>query len=187
MVDDLRLIGLYLPLVSIGEDSILLSVFLDDELVYSSQLTTQQLAEQAESYFQLENILDLSGSVRVNFQSSSRFAMMRFPSEKSSTIIGFDEFSDTSLGISFLGSGDIPATDTASEILIYPNPARDNLFVEADPAIEIEMFDLNGQRLQLERTVDFKGRTLIDLTKVESGLYLIDTGSESLIRLIVDK
>ena len=68
------------------------------------------------------------------------------------------------------------AEKTPSEIKIYPNPANNQLFVQANTIepIEIQVFTLNGQLLLTESAItDHK----IDVSNLSSGVYLIRIGT----------
>jgi hypothetical protein len=64
----------------------------------------------------------------------------------------------------------------AVETLIYPNPARDQLWIDVQSGLKrVEIFDFNG-KLILEKTPEFNS---VDLGELPSGHYLIRLYSDS--------
>ncbi len=58
---------------------------------------------------------------------------------------------------------------SASKVDIYPNPATDNLIVNANSTInKIEVYDLNGKLIKLKLASDY-----VDISEIENGIYLV--------------
>jgi hypothetical protein len=67
--------------------------------------------------------------------------------------------------------------DAVSTLLIFPNPAADNLFVSSDHALgKISITDLTG-RIVAEFSTD-ESSAVIDLSALASGCYLLRAGDE---------
>ena len=68
----------------------------------------------------------------------------------------------------------IPASLTSSDIVLYPNPARQYVDIVSDHAAEIvglQVFDLSGRMLEAHTVVDQPCR--IDLKHYASGMYIV--------------
>jgi hypothetical protein len=58
-----------------------------------------------------------------------------------------------------------------SDIILYPNPATDNLTIESPQKATIEIFNIQGQLLK--STVAGNNKTMIGISAFQSGMYLV--------------
>ena len=81
----------------------------------------------------------------------------------------------------------IEKNDAFEGILIYPNPAHDNLIIENDNSIgpiDFEIMNNNGKKIYNSILND---RSIIDLTQYSSGIYYIrfsEKDSEYILKFI---
>ena len=75
---------------------------------------------------------------------------------------------DHTIFVSFAGWG--IEDNNAVNINIYPNPAKETVFVEGDNLMEACLFDLLGKRL---RTLDCTTGNEMSLTGLEHGIYIL--------------
>jgi chitodextrinase len=67
----------------------------------------------------------------------------------------------------------------ASEIVIYPIPASQELFISGEmPMLSVEIFDLTGRKL-LEKEAENKTRIQINISKIPEGIWLIRVNQEN--------
>jgi phosphomevalonate kinase len=60
------------------------------------------------------------------------------------------------------------------KVLIFPNPAKDILYLQSPKEVrKIEIFDMSGRKI-LEKTVN-KKETQINIEKLNSGIYILKT------------
>jgi subtilisin family serine protease len=77
-----------------------------------------------------------------------------------------------------------------SEILIYPNPARDKLWIEFDVSItgdvEVAIYSVHGQKV-LEKTITAgsDSKVSFDLEGLQPGVYMVNFNNGSLIRKVI--
>jgi hypothetical protein len=86
---------------------------------------------------------------------------------------------DANIAKSDVPSGIAPAAE--SGLLIYPNPANDQITLNFGLPIgkaEISVFDIQG-RLMISKSVASKVIVNIDLDKLGSGIYIIRVASEN--------
>jgi hypothetical protein len=65
----------------------------------------------------------------------------------------------------------------ALPIKIYPNPAHDNVFIEAEGIVSVRLFDLLGQCL-IKKEGDNNGTMEIRLSSLPSSVYIIEILTE---------
>ena len=58
-------------------------------------------------------------------------------------------------------------------VALYPNPANDKVFVEADGVVRIKLYDLKG-RCVLELQGNHSQKAIIDLQSLSSRLYIVE-------------
>ncbi len=83
---------------------------------------------------------------------------------------GEDEVLDFALNCNFV---DIKETETAENIKIYPNPAKDEIrydFANDDPFL-IELYDMQGRKLKIINVNSSSGR--LDISELNKGVYLL--------------
>ena len=78
-----------------------------------------------------------------------------------------------------------------NQILIYPNPAGDNLYLQTTfrEGIEIRIYDIRGQ-LMLSKMSNDEEVHNIDIENLTSGIYFVNVGrngTQSVIRKIIKK
>jgi len=67
----------------------------------------------------------------------------------------------------------------ASEIVIYPIPVSQELFISGEmPMLSVEIFDLTGRKL-LEKEAENKTRIQINISKIPEGIWLIRVNQEN--------
>lgn len=65
--------------------------------------------------------------------------------------------------------------NTAKELKVYPNPATDKIIVNATG---VEVYDMVGRRIPINSQLQ-EGSTIVDLSKITPGMYLIKAGSHT--------
>ncbi len=114
--------------------------------------------------------LDVPGGISVQIEAIAFENGTRHLLTSESNFLGDAGLMDTSL--STLSVEDVSSLET----LIYPNPAREKLWIAVDPPLKrVEIFDYNG-RLVLEKKVNSDSVSLDELPK---GNYLIRLYNES--------
>ena len=77
----------------------------------------------------------------------------------------------------------------SAEVLIYPNPAENNVQVESTETIEeVELFSVSGANVSKEKyTINQQQSKKIDINfnDIESGIYLLRVNSE-FFRLVIE-
>ncbi|MBK7683964.1 MAG: T9SS type A sorting domain-containing protein [Bacteroidetes bacterium] len=100
-----------------------------------------------------------------------------FESDSFTSLDGFslDDFSLT-------GSTSLNAISSESEFQIYPNPTNDFLYVnslfEAKQTAEFKIYTVEGKEVFGDR-LSFENETLIDVSNLKNGLYLLQIQSEN--------
>ncbi|MFO7825002.1 MAG: T9SS type A sorting domain-containing protein [Cyclobacterium sp.] len=61
--------------------------------------------------------------------------------------------------------------ETATEMLLYPNPVQDRLYVSGE-VDEMEVYDFQGRRIKIPREGDKNGE-ILNFTGIQKGMYLI--------------
>ena len=66
-----------------------------------------------------------------------------------------------------------------SDVNVYPNPVTDQLYISNTGSLDqIELFDLNGQRIHYQRISQSQENIVIDVADWSAGIYLIIIGNE---------
>lgn len=65
--------------------------------------------------------------------------------------------------------------DRQKQVVIYPNPARSTLWVVSDNVVDIAVYDMTGK--QVLPSIPCSGRTQIDVSSLQSGIYMVRTQS----------
>ena len=66
--------------------------------------------------------------------------------------------------------------DIESILSVYPNPVKDQLFIDAQnnfDNVSVSLVDING-RVVLSTRLDLRGRVAIDMAQLETGLYILN-------------
>ena len=66
---------------------------------------------------------------------------------------------------------------TALPVRVYPNPAHDKVFIEAEGIISVRLFDLLGQCL-IKKKDDNNGMMEIGINNLHSSVYIIEILTE---------
>jgi len=67
----------------------------------------------------------------------------------------------------------------ANEIKVFPNPATDQLIIEAiDPLLQVRIRDLQG-RLLLQQNAGYQLRHSMDVHALTPGIYLVEAENAS--------
>ena len=66
----------------------------------------------------------------------------------------------------------------APRLVAYPNPTTGQLILEAPAGQQLEIYDIVGRRVRIER-LDQSGWMLLDLSNLASGVYVLKVGLES--------
>jgi len=70
-----------------------------------------------------------------------------------------------------------PSTESYASIQVYPNPAKDQLFIKADKGQidEVTIFNMIGSKVHSFQSNNFKtGTVQLDVSSIDLGLYLIE-------------
>ena len=74
----------------------------------------------------------------------------------------------------------VPNIDKVSDdLLFYPNPASNFIYINLEPYSEIEIFDLKGQRQNLNYSIE-EERIKMDVSKLSPGIYLLQSGDRTM-------
>jgi hypothetical protein len=65
----------------------------------------------------------------------------------------------------------VNGNEPSDQILIYPNPTTNDLFIEAPPTAIIELIDMSGQIIQT--THNYETRTRLCLQQLSRGVYIV--------------
>lgn len=71
----------------------------------------------------------------------------------------------------FLGTGDLVAFTTK----VYPNPATDVFYIQADKAVVVKLFDMSGR---LVRTQDYS-QNGVNVSDLKAGMYVVEIASDN--------
>ena len=63
-------------------------------------------------------------------------------------------------------------------LVAYPNPTSSPLTLEAPPGEQLEIYDILGRRVRIER-INQSGRVIIDLSNLAPGVYILKVGLQS--------
>ena len=63
-------------------------------------------------------------------------------------------------------------------LVAYPNPTSGRLTLEAPAGEQLEVYDILGRRVRIER-INQSGRVIIDLSNLASGVYVLKVGLQS--------
>ena len=67
--------------------------------------------------------------------------------------------------------------ETEFPVALYPNPAHDKVFIEAEDILRVRLFDIQGQ-CRMEQSFDRCGHVELPLTSLEPRLYLVEIQTE---------
>ena len=85
--------------------------------------------------------------------------------------------------LSGLNVGVPPTPQQNNELLIYPNPADNNLYVHylnaGEKPTTINIFDLTGKLILTKPCTNFTGDMDIDVTELPQGMYFVKVGSSA--------
>lgn len=77
-------------------------------------------------------------------------------------------------------TNDVGVEENEISINVYPNPVKDNIFIEADTDIEeISIYTTTGVMLCQQSTVNAQQSLSIDVTNFDSGVYIIKIRTEN--------
>lgn len=74
-------------------------------------------------------------------------------------------------------------TITASEVKVFPNPATDHFFIEAEEALlNVRLFDLSGAEVPVRITDRWSSRARVDIGSIPVGIYFVQasTGNQQI-------
>mgnify|MGYP000250587879 CR=1 FL=1 len=81
------------------------------------------------------------------------------------------QFNIEYLGV-FSNSASSVKHQNVSQVLVYPNPAKDALVVNGSDVKELEVLNINGQKFDVNIN-KFEDKTEIDIAHLKTGNYLI--------------
>jgi hypothetical protein len=76
-----------------------------------------------------------------------------------------------------------PVRGNSSHMRLYPNPATNAVFISSDGDAEkissMIVYDLAGQRMEVQRHTGFSGNETLDISRLPNGIYLLKIGYAS--------
>ena len=89
------------------------------------------------------------------------------------------------IGYSLTDTSDVAELSENDNIMIYPNPANDKVYVEGEGVEFIEVYNAMGQKMMEVKASD---KTEIDINAFESGMYMLRIiGKETTTQTIIKK
>ena len=94
-------------------------------------------------------------------------------------VVALYENGKTSVGVARkYAYGDNVIEDKEVRCNIYPNPANDRLFIEAESEInDVVIYDIYGRR-QVTETPSHQDNASVDLSKLNAGIYIVKINTE---------
>lgn len=140
---------------------------------------------QQENYFAFPTPLTLSGPIEIQLinNGSASFPLLDGP-----TAIIADNLviEGSSIGLGIL-SDELELTTDPTDLLIYPNPVQNNLYIEgAAESDEFHFLDTQGKEVFPRITTDYLGRQVFNVDSFTDGIYLLILPSDEVIRLFID-
>lgn len=173
-----------------GEGSANDSISVDDiEFIYSAWLTSISVNGEAVPNFSkdcldyaihVDSLSDIqAGSVVATTEVDDAEVSYTFEQYNDSTILATitvtaeDGVTTKTYRLFFIdGNADIPIgineTSNETPLVVYPNPAKGTVYVEAEG--DVELLDIQGKKLA---TMNCNGRTGIDIHSYPNGVYLL--------------
>ena len=182
--------GLYLPIADAGRNDDLLVTIRDEagSVIYETTWSTRARLFGREHFLPLESALSLSaGQYEVSVTTDIGVNMYQaFASDGEITIDGGRQ-EGYSLLMSWLIATDDEGSDglhVAETVVVYPNPVRDNLFIEGvGDSITIQIINTYGQPVRLPATTDGQNRKMIDFDGLPFGMYFLRLGESDAMRI----
>ena len=181
-----RLEGILLPTVSVPFDPIQLEIMENGMLIYDETIPVEQFQSASENFLLLDQPLALSGEVEVKFTTFNFVELLFFEATNSTVSANNDETSG-SFGVTLIVNENSFGHLMDDSIIAYPNPVRDNLWLEGHTDLSnIVVYDKGGKEVDIAMTIDYRNRTLLSFNGVTSGLFFVKLPSNQIFRVIVD-
>lgn len=178
--------GVYIPISAIDEFDQLTIRILQNGTVLREQTTEPySIFNQVENYVALTEPLTLAGpiDILINSSGTTSFKLLAGPTSITTESITLE---DRSIGVGLLADTQEVITSPTT-FSVYPNPARNNLYVEgADINDEFHFLDTKGNEVFPRVTTDYRGRRVYNVDSFTDGIYLLTLPSDEVIRLFID-
>lgn len=104
------------------------------------------------------------------------------------------ESGEQEFGLAVTGVQEVPLSSEnqeLSEIMIYPNPATDQINIELEQssgAVDLQINDLNGRKVLMQKIDDYSSSYQLDISHLDTGVYFVEIktkGKKAVKKLIV--
>jgi hypothetical protein len=173
----------------IPTDLVNIVIWVDEEIVYEQLVFTGFLDVFSENYIELDSSIVVEGKVSVEIENNRSIQVVQAITNKGGVEID-NVISTTSSVFMALHLDEyqlVVEKITDEELLIYPVPSGENLFVVGiKRADELTFYDMQGQVVSPIYTIDYQGRHLFNFGQLPSGIYFCRIGNKTY-RTVIDK
>ncbi|MEO6167594.1 MAG: aryl-sulfate sulfotransferase, partial [Chitinophagales bacterium] len=136
-----------------------------------NQLYEVQYKKRDATTWEVETVLSLTDYLELSFLQPATTYDWRLKS-------WCDTVTNTGSGFSETRSFTTSVAENTS-LLLYPNPAQDQVIVQSQAAETVQLFNLQGQQLMyVTRAATDSPLIILSLTSLPSGLYLVVVGTD---------
>lgn len=167
--------GVYLTVEQIGADllnTITLTLLSSNEVIHVEEISLFKLDENEENYIPFLSEIPFNGEIeiQVRLNQTVENEFVKFPSTKDGDLI-----------ISLLSKSTLyrpVLIEVEEDLLPFPNPSKGFIFVNQE-IVDCWVYDLHGSYENIPFEYNAFGQTIIDLTRLASGIYYLTLITEN--------
>ena len=153
-----------------------LSFYINSEFEFSGAV---DLADMNEACGQVNDLVKCTGYTFNNFEGGS-LVSLKFKANRAMTsndinvkTATFNESVEADLIVKGAYVPNAVVNNSLAKLNIYPNPANDLLYVEVSAKATIQLLDISGKSVLIEKVVSADEKNEIHLDGIASGIYLM--------------
>lgn len=179
--------GIYIPLTETGSNTTTtLRVLQGSQTLHEQEIPAGYLRSRTEHYLPLDVPVNVSGNITIQIVNPGGHTFPRISGTNQVTA-GSTMYQEQSIGLGLWVENGAENPAENGELRVYPNPVRNNLFIEgATEDTPLIFTDMSGIRVFPSRTTDYVSRQIINFDQFADGVYLLTLPNGDFIRLFVD-